>query len=98
MRLMVGIFMGLLRIGMGFIKGKSGGDVYNTGDVYAGKSTNEEGVYDVSKRGEMKSYDEVADSRKDRSMLERVGFEDKEKQKDRDTHKLMDYSSAKKAA
>ena len=80
-------------------KGESGGgDVYNTGGegVYAGK-TNAEGVYDVGKRGDMKSYDEVADSRRDgRSMLEVAGFEDKEKQKDRDEHRLnMDYSAKK---
>jgi hypothetical protein len=76
----------------------NGGDLYNTGGegVYAGK-TNEEGVYDVSKRG-MKSYDEVIDNRRSgRSMLEVAGFEDKEKQKHRDTHRLMDYN-AKKAA
>ncbi len=79
-------------------KEKSGGDLYNTGEagVYKGKA-NEEGVYDVSKRG-MKSYDEIVDNRRSgRSMLEMAGFEDKEKQKERDEHRLMDYS-AKKAA
>ena len=65
--------------------------------AYAAK-TNEEGVYDVSKRG-VKSYEEVVDNRrKGRSVLEMAGFEDKEKQKDRDMHKLADYRPMKKAA
>jgi hypothetical protein len=77
---------------------RGSGDLYNTGEVgsYIPKA-NEEGVYDVTKRG-MKSYDEVMENRrKGRSVLEMAGFEDKEKQKDRDTHSLMKYE-AKKAA
>lgn len=79
-------------------KGKNEGDLYNTGGegVYTGK-TNDEGVYDVGKRG-MKSYDELTDNRRSgRSMLERAGFEDKEKQKHRDTHSLMKYDTKKAA-
>jgi len=75
-----------------------GGDVYNTGGegVYAPK-TNEEGVYDVNKRG-VKSYDEVVDNRrKGRSVLEMAGFEDKEKQKDREMHDFMKYDTKKAA-
>ena len=75
-------------------KGGGGGDLYNTGDVYAGKSANDEGVYDVSKRGGMKSYDEVADSRRGgHSVLESMGFEDKEKQDKRDRRGLVKYSA-----
>lgn len=92
-----GVYEDKLR-GEDLYKENRGGDLYNTGEegVYAAK-TNEEGVYDVSKRG-TKSYEEVVDNRrKGRSVLEMAGFEDKEKQKDRDTHDLMKYS-AKKAA
>jgi len=81
-------------------KDNQGGDLYNTGGegVYAAGKTDAEGVYDVSKRGGMRGYDEVVDNRrKGRSVLEMAGFEDKEKQKDRDTHSLMKYD-AKKAA
>jgi hypothetical protein len=84
-----------------FYKGENGGDgVYAAGDgVYAvGGKKGEEGVYDVSKKGGMKSYDEIVENRqKKHSMLETMGFQDKETQEKRDRRGLVKYD-AKKAA
>ena len=67
-------------------------DLYNeTGDSLYSGGNESAGLYDAGKK-QTKSYGELADNRRSgRSMLEIAGFEDKEKQKNRDTHGLIKY-------
>ncbi len=69
-------------------------DLYNEkheGLYSAGKER--DGVYDSGAK-HTKSYGELTDNRRSgRSMLEIAGFEDKEKQKNRDTHGLIKYEA-----
>lgn len=69
-------------------------DLYNEkhGGLYsAGSSKN--GIYDAGEK-RIKSYGELIDNRRSgKSMLEIAGFEDKQKQKNRDMHKLVRYEA-----
>ena len=94
-----GNFYGASESRDGFYESGRGDDLYKKesgGDgVYATGKGGKDGVYNVGGKG-MKSYEQVVDNRRrhgGRSMLEQAGFEDKEKQKDRDSHSLMEYSA-----
>ena len=66
-------------------------NLYNkgSGDLYSGENSNN--AYDVEKV-RAKSYGEFVDNRRSgRSILEVAGFEDKEKQKQRDMRGLTEY-------
>ncbi len=72
--------------------GNNNQDLYNerNGDLYSGEN-NKTDVYDV-KKSNIKNYGALVDNRHSgRSMLEVAGFEDKEKQKQRNMRGLVKY-------